>query len=394
MFRITQSSENIRKGELTTNHGTLKTPFFMPIATKGSMRSVNTMEVKERLNSPILLLNTYHLYLRPGSDLVRQLGGLHTFINWDRPILTDSGGYQVFSLSKMRKITEEGATFRSHIDGSKHLLTPEESIRTQFNLGSDIQMVLDECPPGTASKYYVEKSLALTTRWAKRSKEALEKFYAEESQDEKDRRGMKNKPLQFGIVQGGTYEDLRKESLRQLQEIGFDGYAIGGVSVGEARSEVLKVIKWMGPLLPEDKPRYLMGLGKPEEIVYAVSFGVDMFDCVIPSREARHGSVYTWQTKDKKEVLIKYFKELLETRKEAKLPKEKFYTNVKIKREEYRDDMRPIDDNCSCFTCQNYSRAYIRHLMTVNEMVAYELLTIHNVYFYLEMMKLLQEMDE
>lgn len=392
MFEVIQP-KNIRKGELTTNHGTLKTPFFMPIATKGSMRSVNTIEVKERLNSPILLLNTYHLYLRPGSDLVRQLGGLHTFINWDRPILTDSGGYQVFSLSNMRKITEEGATFRSHIDGSKHLLTPEESIRTQFNLGSDIQMVLDECPPGTASKYYVEKSLALTTRWAKRSKEALERLYAEESQEEKDRRGMKNKPLQFGIVQGGTHEGLRKESLRQLQEIGFDGYAIGGVSVGEARSEVLKVIKWTAPLLPEDKPRYLMGLGKPEEIVYAVSFGVDMFDCVIPSREARHGSVYTWQTKDKKEALIKYFQELLETRKEAKLPKEKFYANVKIKREEYRDDMRPIDEHCSCFTCQNYSRAYIRHLMTVNESVAYELLTIHNVHFYLEMMQLLQEME-
>lgn len=393
MFTFTQS-RHIRKGELTTNHGTLKTPFFMPIATKGSMRSVNTIEVKERLNSPILLLNTYHLYLKPGSDLVKQLGGLHRFINWDRPILTDSGGYQVFSLSKMRKITEEGATFRSHIDGSKHLLTPEESIRTQFNLGSDIQMVLDECPPGTASKYYVEKSLALTTRWAKRSKDALEKLYAEETQEEKDRRGMKNKPLQFGIVQGGTHEDLRKESLRQLQEIGFDGYAIGGVSVGEARSEVLKVIKWTAPLLPEDKPRYLMGLGKPEEIVYAVSFGVDMFDCVIPSREARHGAVYTWQTKDKKEILTRYFKELLETRKEAKLPAEKFYTSIKIKREEYRDDMASIDEHCSCFTCQNYSRAYIRHLMTVSETVAYELLTIHNVHFYLEMMRLLQEMDE
>jgi queuine tRNA-ribosyltransferase len=391
MFTVTKSGR-IRKGELVTNHGTLKTPFFMPIATKGSMRAVNTIEVKERLNSPILLLNTYHLYLRPGSDLVRQLGGLHTFINWERPILTDSGGYQVFSLSKMRKISEEGATFRSHIDGSKHILTPEESIRTQFNLGSDIQMVLDECPPGTASKYYVEKSLALTTRWAKRSKDALDKFYVEESEEEKARRGMKNRPLQFGIVQGGTHEDLRKESLRQLQEIGFDGYAIGGVSVGEARSEVLKVIKWIAPLLPEDKPRYLMGLGKPEEIVYAVSFGVDMFDCVIPSREARHGAVYTWQTPNKKEVLTKYFQELLETRQEAKLPEEKFYTSIKIKREEYRDDMLPIDENCSCFTCQNYSRAYIRHLLTVDETVAYELLTIHNVHFYLEMMQLLQEM--
>jgi queuine tRNA-ribosyltransferase len=292
----------------------------------------------------------------------------------------------------MRKISEEGATFRSHIDGSKHILTPEESIRTQFNLGSDIQMVLDECPPGTASKYYVEKSLALTTRWAKRSKDALDKFYVEESEEEKARRGMKNRPLQFGIVQWGTHEDLRKESLRQLQEIGFDGYAIGGVSVGEARSEVLKVIKWIAPLLPEDKPRYLMGLGKPEEIVYAVSFGVDMFDCVIPSREARHGAVYTWQTPNKKEVLTKYFQELLETRQEAKLPEEKFYTSIKIKREEYRDDMLPIDENCSCFTCQNYSRAYIRHLLTVDETVAYELLTIHNVHFYLEMMQLLQEM--
>lgn len=393
MFTVTQP-KHIRKGELTTNHGVLQTPFFMPIATKGSMRAVNTIEVKERLNSPILLLNTYHLYLRPGSDLVRKLGGLHTFINWDRPILTDSGGYQVFSLSKMRKITEEGATFRSHIDGSKHLLTPEESIRTQFNLGSDIQMVLDECPPGTASKYYVEKSLALTTRWAKRSKDALEKYFAEEEQVEKDRRGMKNKPLQFGIVQGGTHEDLRKESLRQLQEIGFDGYAIGGVSVGEARSEVLKVIKWIAPLLPQNKPRYLMGLGKPEEIVYAVSFGVDMFDCVIPSREARHGSVYTWQTPDKKAALEQYFDELLETREKAELPKEKFYKLLKVKREENHDDMEPLDKHCDCFTCQNYSRAYIRHLLTVNESVAHELLTIHNVHFYLEMMQLLQEMDE
>lgn len=381
MFELLEEYKSLRKGVIHTLHGDLYSPFFMPVATKGSIRGIAPHEMLTQVQSQILLMNTYHLYLRPGYDKVHKLGGLHTFSTWPKPILTDSGGYQVFSLSKIRKLTEEGAEFRSHIDGSKHMLTPEESIRTQYYLGSDIIMVLDECPPGGSSRDYIKTSLELTTRWARRCREELDRLC------EADGREEGNRPLLFGIVQGGIYEDLRKESLAQLQEIGFDGYAIGGVSVGESRADVLKVIQWIAPLLPKDKPRYLMGLGKPEEIAYSVLLGVDMFDCVIPTREARHGTVYVWKSEDKEGAVHRYLDALQETSKEAKLPAESFFDIVRIQNEKHEYDMTPIDQYAGWEGSDQYGKAYIRHLFQVKEHVALEYLSRHNLHFYLEMMR-------
>ena len=366
-FKLLKKSKksSARLGELKTKHGIIETPCFMPIATCGSVKSIDSIEM-EKIGANIILGNTYHLYLRPGDKLIKKLGGLHNFMNWQKPILTDSGGYQVFSLAKMRKITEEGASFQSHIDGSRHLLTPEKSIEIQQNLGSDIIMVLDECAPYPASKKYIRESLEMTTRWASRCKDYFEKT--------------KNKKLQiqnsllFGIIQGGTYKDLREKSARQLLKLDFDGYAIGGVSVGEPSEKMLRVIDWTAPFLPENKPRYLMGVGKPEEIVRAVAKGIDMFDCVIPTRNARHGTIYKFKTQNKK---------LKITEKQDK----DFYEILHITNEKFKNDKKPIDKNCQCFTCQNYSRAYLRHLFASGELLALRLASIHNVYFYLELMK-------
>lgn len=380
MFELKERIDTLRHGFLDTSKAKLSTPFFMPVATKGSIRGVGNQEMYEQFPTNIILMNTYHMYLKPGYELVHKLGGLHNFTNWPKAILTDSGGFQVFSLSKINKITEEGVYFRSHIDGSEHLLSPEESIRTQYYLGSDIIMVLDECPPGGSSRDYILNSLELTTRWARRSKEELERLL------ETDPREDNSRPLLFGIVQGGIYEDLRKLSLSQLQDIGFDGYAIGGVSVGEAREDVLKVIQWTAPLLPEDKPRYLMGLGKPEEIAYASSLGVDMFDCVIPTREARHGTVYTWKSANKEQDVHQYLRDLQDTQKEAKLPGNKFFDIVKIQNLIHREDTNKIDPYAEWKGSQDYSRAYIRHLYNVKEQYAMEYLSRHNLHFYLEMM--------
>lgn len=388
MFQITKQSESIRKGILTTNHSQLNTPFFMPVATKGSLRGIGNQEVLAEFPTDIILMNTYHMYLRPGYDLVHKLGGLHSFTNWPKAILTDSGGYQVFSLSKIRKITEEGVYFRSHLDGSKHLLSPEESIKTQYFLGSDIIMVLDECPPGGADRWYIQKSLELTTRWARRSKEELERLCREYPREDGTR------PLLFGIVQGGIYEDLRKESLRQLQEIGFDGYAIGGVSVGESRESVLQVISWVAPLLPEDKPRYLMGLGKPEEIVYATAWGVDMFDCVIPTREARHGSIYVWNSENKEADVHQYLRDLEHTKHNGRLPEKSFFHVLKIQNQQYREDTQSFDPYAKWKGSQLYSRAYIRHLLNVKENFALEYLSRYNLQFYLEIMQYIRSYGE
>jgi queuine tRNA-ribosyltransferase len=381
MFELKNQVYNLRQAVLETGHSKISSPFFMPVATKGSIRGIGNQEMNTQFDTEIILMNTYHLYLKPGYELVHKLGGLHQFTNWPKAILTDSGGFQVFSLSKINKITEEGVYFRSHIDGSQHLLSPEESIRTQYYLGSDIIMVLDECPPGGSNRDYILKSLELTTRWAQRSKLELERLL------KVDPRPDRTKPLLFGIVQGGIYEDLRKLSLSQLQEIGFDGYAIGGVSVGESRDEVLKVINWTAPLLPEDKPRYLMGLGKPEEIAYASSLGVDMFDCVIPTREARHGTVYIWKSANKEQDLHQYLRDLQHTQIEAKLPVNKFFDILKIQNLVYREDTSTIDPYAQWSGSQDHTRAYIRHLYNVREQYALEYLSRHNLQFYLEMMR-------
>ncbi len=386
MFELKNNVHSLRKGILDTGNTKLNTPFFMPVATKGSIRGIGNQEMNICFDTDIILMNTYHMYLKPGYELVHKLGGLHQFTNWPKAILTDSGGFQVFSLSKINKITEEGVYFRSHLDGSEHLLSPEESIKTQYYLGSDIIMVLDECPPGGSSREYILKSLELTTRWAKRSKDELERLLQTDPRPN-------NRPLLFGIVQGGIYEDLRKLSLSQLQEIGFDGYAIGGVSVGESRAEVLKVIQWTAPLLPDDKPRYLMGLGKPEEIAYATSLGVDMFDCVIPTREARHGTVYIWKSSNKEQDVHQYLRDLQQTKQEAKLPANKFFDILKIQNLIYREDISTIDPYAEWQGSQDYSRAYIRHLYNVKEQYALEYLSRHNLQFYLEMMKYIRSFE-
>lgn len=351
IIKISQKS-SARRGVLVTPHGKIKTPFFMPIATSAAVKTLSSDEVK-KVGSQIILSNTYHLMLRPGMSVIKKAGGLHKFMNWDGPILTDSGGYQVFSLAKTRKIKEIGVEFQSHIDGSRHLLTPEKAVQIQQILGSDIMMVLDECPPYPATKKYVQESMDLTTRWARRCKLTL-------------RRGSGQAGLLFGIVQGGIYQDLRQKHTEEIVNIGFDGYAIGGLAVGEPHQKMLEVLEWTVPHLPEDKPRYLMGVGLPEQIVAAVKCGIDMFDCVIPTRNARHGLLYIW----KKRTLSG-----------------KFYSELRIKNAKYRQDLKPLDPSCDCSTCQHYSRAYLRHLFMNNEPLGLRLATIHNLRFYLRLME-------
>jgi queuine tRNA-ribosyltransferase len=374
----------IRTTTLSNRRGDIATPFFMPVATKGSIRGILPHTMKEVLQSQILLMNTYHLYLKPGYENIYQWGGLHSFSQWSGPILTDSGGYQVFSLAHQRKISEEGVVFRSHIDGSRHMLSPEESIRAQYYFGSDIIMVLDECPPGQSSYDYMVKSLQRTTRWAKRCKEELEHLCQQDNLNPEER------PLLFGIIQGGTYPDLRRQSLAEITDIGFDGYAIGGVSVGEARAQVLEVIRDIAPLLPEDKPRYLMGLGKPEEIVFGIAHGIDMFDCVIPTREARHGTFYTWNSPDKLNVVHDMMKYMYNT---GTMPPESFLTHRKIQNAQYTHDLGPLDPYASWPYAQQYSRAYIKHLFQMKEQAALSYLSMSNLAFYLELMRLLRNMS-
>ncbi|CAH2031654.1 tRNA guanosine(34) transglycosylase Tgt [Trichlorobacter ammonificans] len=329
-----------RTGLLRTPHGDIPTPIFMPVgtaATVKAMRPENLVEAGAR----IILANTYHLYLRPGHRLVEQMGGLHRFMAWDRPILTDSGGFQVFSLAELRTITEEGVSFRSHIDGSRHLLTPELSIAIQQALGADVIMCFDECPPAEAERSYVERSLALTTRWAARSKAALSR----------------RDQLLFGIVQGGRFPELRRRSLEELREIGFDGYALGGLSVGEEKAVMHEVMDACSDLLPTDHPRYIMGIGTPEDLVEAVWHGYDMFDCVMPTRNARNGMLFSSQGR------------------------------INIKRKEYEADQGPIDPACGCYVCRTYSRAYLRHLFRSGEILASMLNTHHNIAWYLNLME-------
>lgn len=345
-----------RVGRLTTSHGSFDTPAFMPVGTQGSVKAL-TQEMLESAGASIILGNTYHLYLRPGHLTINQLGGLHRFISWERPILTDSGGFQVFSLNSLRKLAEEGVEFQSHIDGSTHFLSPEKSIEIQVALGSDIIMAFDECTHFPASRTEALASLELTERWAGRSKQRLMGLHADPNSREFTGINIVN-PSQalFGINQGSTFLDLRERSLDGLVEIGFDGYAIGGLSVGEEKTSMFEVVSHIAPRMPEDRPRYLMGVGTPEDIIEAVGAGIDMFDCVMPTRNARNGQLFTRRGK------------------------------LNIKNSRYRDDPQPIDAECRCQVCSRYSRAYVRHLYMCGEILGSVLSTLHNVSFYLDMM--------
>ena len=331
----TDPNSKARLGQLVTPHGVVQTPCFMTVGTQGTVKAMLPRDLKE-IGCQILLGNTYHLYLRPGHELIRELGGLHKFMGWDGPILTDSGGYQVFSLAHLRKITEEGAKFQSHIDGSSHLLTPEKAVEIQEALGSDIAMVLDECIAHDAAREYVGSSTERTIRWAERCLAS------------------RRKPAQllFGIIQGGMFEDLRRSCVEALSPLPFDGFAVGGLGVGEGEALLNSVGAFTAALLPEDKPRYLMGVGRPQDIAAAVRAGFDMFDCVIPTRNARNGTLFTFNGK------------------------------VNIKRAEYARDPRPLDENCACYSCRSFSRAYLRHLFMAGEILSAQLNTLHNLYFY------------
>ncbi|MCK4744823.1 tRNA guanosine(34) transglycosylase Tgt [Candidatus Parcubacteria bacterium] len=367
MFKILKKSKlsQARIGKLKTTNGVINTPFFIPIATRGTVKGLSTADMKNS-GAQILLSNTYHLMLRPGEKLMKKYRGLHKFMNWQKPILTDSGGYQVFSLAKHRKITEKGAYFRDPQNGDDYFLSPEKAIDLQLIVGSDIIMVLDECPPYPCSEKYAKKSLELTARWAERSKKYFQKKI----------KNRKNPPLLFAIIQGSVYKDLRQESARQLVKLDFDGYAIGGVAVGEPRDKMKKVLGWALPELPQNKPRYLMGLGKPEEIVMAVKNGIDMFDCVIPTREARHGRLYVRAKSRKSKV------EGLDS---------KFYKIVNITNSRFKNDLKSLDENCGCELCANYSKAYLHHLFKINDDLAKRLATIHNLKFYLDLMEELRQ---
>ena len=330
-----------RLGELITPHGTFPTPMFMPVGTLATVKTMSPEELKE-MGAGVILSNTYHLWLRPGDEIVKEAGGLHSFMNWDQPILTDSGGFQVWSLSDMRQIEEEGVQFRNHLNGEKLFLSPEKAIQIQNNLGSDIMMSFDECPPFYESYDYVKKSIERTSRWAERGLKANQN---------PDRQGL------FGIVQGAGFEDLRRQSAHDLVSMDFAGYSIGGLSVGESKQEMNEVLEYTTPLLPENKPRYLMGVGTADSLIDGVIRGVDMFDCVLPTRIARNGTCMTHNGR------------------------------LVVKNAKYARDFRPIDEHCNCHVCRNYSRAYIRHLIKCNESFGMRLTSYHNLYFLLDVMR-------
>ncbi len=336
-----------RAGKITTDHGVIETPIFMPVGTVGTVKAVNQRTLKQDIDPPIILGNTYHLYLRPGMDVMQKAGGLHKFMNWDRALLTDSGGFQVFSLAEIRKLRADGVEFRSHLDGSKHLFTPAKVIEIERQIGADIIMPLDECTPYPCDYEYAKKSKELTSSWGILNKEAFEN----------------SKPLYghkqhlFGIIQGSVYKDLREASAKDLMNIDFDGYSIGGLAVGEPAESMYDIVDFTTEILPKDKPRYLMGVGRPENILEAIERGVDMFDCVMPTRNARNAYLFT-----SKGI-------------------------VTIKNAIYKDDFSSLDENCDCYTCKNYSKAYLRHLFHAKEILAYELGTIHNLRFYLNLVK-------
>ena len=330
-----------RRGVVHTPHGDIQTPVFMPLGTQATVKSMTPEELKE-IGAQIILSNTYHLYLRPGEDIVKEAGGLHKFMNWDKPILTDCGGFQVFSLSDLRTISEDGVEFRSHLDGSKHLFTPEKVMQIEEDLGADIIMSFDECCPYPSTYEYTKNSMERTTRWAVRCKEAHKNI---------EKQGL------FGIIQGGFYKDLRKQSAEDLIKLDFPGYAIGGISVGEPKEEFLDILRYTTPLMPENKPRYLMGVGTPDYLIEAALSGIDMCDCVLPTRIARNGTAMTWNGK------------------------------VVIRNATYERDFTPLDPECDCYACKNYTRAYIRHLVKTKEILGTRLLSMHNLYFLTKLME-------
>jgi len=351
----TDPHSKARRGRLTSAHGEIETPAFMPVGTQGSVKGVSPRELRE-LHAQIVLGNTYHLFVRPGLDVIKHFGGLHNFMNWNGPILTDSGGYQIFSLAKLRKITEEGVEFQNHIDGARAFISPEIAMEIQLLLGSDIAMALDECVPYPCEYDYAAQSAEMTTRWAKRCKEWKEENAQRPMEASINYQPSTMNSLLFGIVQGGTFEDLRKQSAQAIVDLDFNGYAIGGVSVGEPENEMMRAVEWAEPLLPGNKPRYAMGLGTPPQLLELIARGMDMFDCVLPTRLARNGTAFTATG------------------------------TINLKNAEFILDKNPIEENCSCPACHQFSRGYIRHLIKAEEILGLRLITLHNLHFYLNLM--------
>lgn len=357
MYKILCKDGSAKRGRLETVHGTIETPVFMNVATVGAMKGAVSTEDLQHLKTQVVLSNTYHLHVRPGDEIVKKMGGLHKFMTWDKPILTDSGGFQVFSLAGLRKIKEEGVYFNSHIDGRKIFMGPEQSMQIQSNIASTIAMAFDECPPHPATRQYMQNSVDRTTRWLERCKKEMDRLNSLDTTINKSQ-------LLFGINQGGTFEDIRVEHAKRISELNLDGYALGGLAVGESHAEMYDIIEKTVPYLPEDKPTYLMGVGTPANILEAVERGVDFFDCVYPARNGRHGHAYTNHGK------------------------------MNLMNKKYELDDRPLDETCDCHTCRKYSRAYIRHLLKAKEMLGLRLMVTHNLYFYNSMMEEIRDAIE
>lgn len=357
MYKILCKDGSAKRGRLETVHGTIETPVFMNVATVGAMKGAVSTEDLQHLKTQVVLSNTYHLHVRPGDEIVKKMGGLHKFMTWDKPILTDSGGFQVFSLAGLRKIKEEGVYFNSHIDGRKIFMGPEQSMQIQSNIASTIAMAFDECPPHPATRQYMQNSVDRTTRWLERCKKEMDRLNSLDTTTNKSQ-------LLFGINQGGTFEDIRVEHAKRISELNLDGYALGGLAVGESHAEMYDIIEKTVPYLPEDKPTYLMGVGTPANILEAVERGVDFFDCVYPARNGRHGHAYTNHGK------------------------------MNLMNKKYELDDRPLDETCDCPTCRKYSRAYIRHLLKAKEMLGLRLMVTHNLYFYNSMMEEIRDAIE
>jgi queuine tRNA-ribosyltransferase len=350
------SGGKARRGRLTTAHGVIETPAFMPVGTQGSVKAMSPRELRE-VNAQIVLGNTYHLFVRPGLDVIKHFGGLHKFMNWDGPILTDSGGYQIFSLAKLRKITEEGVHFQNHVDGTPAFISPEIAMEIQATLGSDIAMTLDECAPYPCERDYAARSLEMTTRWARRCKDWKTENAQRSNEEPLNSQLSTLNQLLFGIIQGATFEDLRKQSALAIVDLDFDGYAVGGVSVGEPEEEMMRAVESTEPFLPPDKPRYAMGLGTPPQLLEMIARGMDMFDCVLPTRLARNGTAFTSTG------------------------------TLNLKNAEFALDKRPIEEGCECSTCREFTRGYIRHLIKAEEILGLRLISLHNLHFYLELMR-------
>ena len=357
MYKILCKDGSAKRGRLETVHGTIETPVFMNVATVGAMKGAVSTEDLQHLKTQVVLSNTYHLHVRPGDEIVKKMGGLHKFMTWDKPILTDSGGFQVFSLAGLRKIKEEGVYFNSHIDGRKIFMGPDQSMQIQSNIASTIAMAFDECPPHPATRQYMQNSVDRTTRWLERCKKEMDRLNSLDTTINKSQ-------LLFGINQGGTFEDIRVEHAKRISELNLDGYALGGLAVGESHAEMYDIIEKTVPYLPEDKPTYLMGVGTPANILEAVERGVDFFDCVYPARNGRHGHAYTNHGK------------------------------MNLMNKKYELDDRPLDETCDCPTCRKYSRAYIRHLLKAKEMLGLRLMVTHNLYFYNSMMEEIRDAIE